>query len=195
MEGAGRPGAQARIHRPEPKGNAMALSIVPAARIAAFVSLATLAGCADMAQRTPPGAPLAQVESQYGKPDFTCPLPNGGQRVIWTQQPLGQYAWGANVGADGKIDRIQRLLTNENFRQLSEGVWSAERVRCEYGPPAQIDTVGLPNVRQVVWSYRYRESDSWNSLMYVYMGRDGTQVTHHHPGPDPMYELGGNDRN
>jgi hypothetical protein len=172
----------------------MALSNTQVARVAALTLLAALAGCADMAQRTPPGSALVQVESQYGKPNFTCRLPNGSERVIWTQQPLGQYAWGANVAPDGKIDRVERLLTDEHFRVLSEGVWTAERLRCEFGPPARIDTVGLPSVRQVVWSYRYRENDSWNSLMYVYMGREGDQVTHHNPGPDPMYEMGGNDR-
>ncbi|WP_233238452.1 hypothetical protein [Bordetella sp. LUAb4] len=149
-----------------------------------------------MAARVPPGAPLTQVEAEYGRPNFTCertspgpgPGREGGQRVIWTQQPLGQYAWGANVGPDGRIDRVERLLTDEHFKLLSDGDWPADRVRCEFGPPAIIDQVGLPSVRQVVWSYRYRENDVWNSLMYVYMGRDGDRVTRHHPGPDPMYE-------
>ena len=157
-------------------------------RTAAVLLAILLAGCADMAARTPPGSPLSQVTAQYGNPNFGCPLPSGGTRVIWTQQPLGQYAWGANVGPDGRIDRIQRLLTDEHFRVLSEGYWPPERVRCEFGPPAIIDEVGLPSVRQVVWSYRYREDDSWNSLMYVYMGRNGDHVTRHHPGPDPMYD-------
>nr|WP_156774099.1 hypothetical protein [Bordetella bronchialis] len=147
-----------------------------------------LAGCADMAARTPPDTPLSQVVAQYGQPNFTCPLPNGGQRVIWTQQPLGQFAWGGNVGPDGRIDKVERLLTDRHFAVLSQGDWPANRVLCEFGPPAIVDEVGLPSVRQVVWSYRYRENDSWNSLMYVYMGRKGDRVTRHHPGPDPMYD-------
>jgi hypothetical protein len=161
----------------------------------AFLTLALslLAGCADMAASTPPDTPLSQVIAKYGRPNFTCPLPNGGQRVIWTQQPLGQYAWGGNVGPDGRIDRVVPILTDAHFDVLSHGDWPAERVRCEFGPPARIDEVGLPNVRQVVWSYRYRENDTWNSLMYVYMGRNGDKVTRHHPGPDPMYERNGND--
>jgi hypothetical protein len=159
-----------------------------AAAILAGSLLALLAGCADMAASTPPGTPLSQVVAKYGQPNFTCPLPNGGQRVIWTQQPLGQYAWGGNVSPDGRIDRVERLLTDAHFNILSEGDWSANRVLCEFGPPAIVDEVGLPSVRQVVWSYRYRENDSWNSLMYVYMGRKGDRVTRHHPGPDPMYD-------
>lgn len=146
-----------------------------------------MAGCATVEQRIPPGSPLAAAQAELGQPNFTC-TQNGKQRVIWTQQPMGQYAWGANVGTDGKIDRITSLLTTENFRQLGEGSWSAERVRCEFGPPARIEEVGLPSVREVVWSYRFKENQAWDSLMYVYMGRNGDRVTHFHPGPDPMYD-------
>jgi hypothetical protein len=163
------------------------LPYVFAGRAAAGALLALLAACADMST-TPPGTPLSQVESKYGRPNFTCPLPGGGQRVIWTQQPLGQFAWGANVAPDGNVDRVSRLLTDDHFRVLSEGVWTPDRLRCEFGPPARIDEVGLPNVRQVVWAYRYRQDGVWNSLMYVYMGKEGDRLTHFHPGPDPMYE-------
>lgn len=159
-----------------------------ASRAAAAALLLTLAACADMAASVAPGAPLAQVEASYGKPNFTCPLPDGGERAIWTQQPLGQYAWGANVAPDGRVDRVTRVLTDEHFNVLAQGDWTPQQVRCEFGPPAKIDEVGLPSVRQIVWSYRYRQDDSWNSLMYVYMGKDGDRVTHYHPGPDPMYE-------
>ncbi|ARP92523.1 hypothetical protein CAL14_05185 [Bordetella genomosp. 9] len=167
-------------------GRRLAARLAAAALAAALA--AGLAGCADMAARTPPNTPLSQVVAEYGRPNFTCPLPGGGQRVIWTQQPLGQYAWGGNVGPDGRIDRVVPILTDAHFAILSEGVWTPDRVRCEFGPPAIIDEVGLPSVRQVVWSYRYRENDVWNSLMYVYMGRNGDRVTRHHPGPDPMYD-------
>ncbi len=154
---------------------------------AAAALAALLAACTSMEQ-LPPGTPLAQVETQYGRPNFECPLANGGRRVIWTQQPLGQYAWGANVGPDGRVDRIVPLLTDEHFRVLDTGNWTPDRVRCEFGPPAEITEAGLGEKREVVWSYRYKENSVWNSLMYVYMGRQGDHVTHHHPGPDPMYD-------
>ncbi|ETH39010.1 hypothetical protein L547_3298 [Bordetella pertussis H918] len=149
--------------------------------------LAALAACANLNQ-VPPGTPLADVQAQFGAPNFACDLPNGGQRVIWTQQPYGQFAWGANVGPDGRVDRVVEVLTDEHFKVLGTGTWTADQVRCEFGPPAEIKQVGLPSVRQVVWSYRYRESRVWNSLMYVYMGREGDRVTRFHPGPDPMYD-------
>ncbi|MBR8653523.1 hypothetical protein KDH83_09425 [Achromobacter sp. Marseille-Q0513] len=159
-----------------------------AARIAlAAGALLALSACANLAQ-VAPGTPLADVQARFGRPNFECPQANGGRRVIWTQQPMGQYAWGANVGADGKVDRVLPLLTDPHFKVLETGTWSPDRVRCEFGPPARIDEAGLGEKREVVWSYRYKENSVWNSLMYVYMGRDGSGVTHFHPGPDPMYD-------
>lgn len=158
-----------------------------AGRALAIAATAALAACANPTQ-VPPGSPLASVTSQLGQPNFACPMADGGQRVIWTQQPYGQYAWGANVRPDGRIDQVRPILTDAHFKLLATGTWTADQVRCEFGPPAEIDQVGLPSVREVVWSYRYKQSGVWNSLMFVYMGRDGQQVTRFHPGPDPMFE-------
>lgn len=149
---------------------------------------AGLAACQGMEKKVQPGTPLAAVEAEYGRPDFTCTRPDGRQRVIWTLQPNGQYAWGTDVNGDGRIVRMEALLTDEHFRRLGTGTWTPDQVQCEFGPPAQIDEVGLPSVRQVVWSYRYKQDDVWFSLMYVYFGHDGSHVTNFHPGPDPRYE-------
>jgi hypothetical protein len=157
--------------------------------LATAFSTVALAGCATL-DKVPPHTPLAQIESQFGRPNAICPLAGGGHRVIWTQQPMGQYGWAANVGPDGVADQVLPILTDEHFALLAQGDWPAERVRCEFGPPADIRGVGLPSVYEEVWAYRYRESKAWNSLMYVYMGRDGSRMTHYHPGPDPMYERG-----
>ena len=145
-----------------------------------------LAGCASITA-TPPGTPLAQVTAQFGAPTLECTDRQGHDRVIWSQQPLGQYAWGATVDAHGRVQGIEPILTDEHFQVLKQGVWTAEQVRCEFGPPALIDSAGLPSVRQIVWNYRYKQDHVWDSLMYVFMGPDGRQVTKFHPGPDPMY--------
>jgi hypothetical protein len=155
--------------------------------IGAGAGLSLLGACANMAN-TPPGTPLAQVEAEYGRPGFSCPAENGGQRLVWSQQPYGQYAWGTNVDAAGVTDKIQPLLTDQHFSRLASGTWTPDRVRCEFGPPAEISTVGLPSSTQIVWSYRYRQAGAWNSLMHVYFGMDGEKVSRFHPGPDPMYD-------
>lgn len=146
-----------------------------------------LAGCANMVT-IPPGTPLAQVEAQFGPPTLQCTNRDGEQRVIWSRQPMGQFAWGTNLNAAGEIQGIVPLLTDEHFQVLRQGTWTPSQVRCEFGPPAIIDSVGLPSVRQIVWSYRYLQDHVWNSLMFVYFGHDGSHVTRFHPGPDPKYE-------
>jgi len=150
--------------------------------------LAALSACTTMVQDVPPGTPLATVQAGYGQPNFGCTRPDGTRRVIWTQQPLGQYAWGSDLTADGRVVRMEAILTDEHFARLKEGSWTAEQVQCEFGPPASVREVGLPSVREVVWAYRYRQDQVWNSLMYVYLGRNGDRVTRFHPGPDPMYD-------
>jgi hypothetical protein len=154
---------------------------------ASALLLVLLAGCANMAD-TPPGTPLQQVEAKYGRPTYSCTGENGAQHLIWSQQPNGQYAWGAHVDSAGNIDKITPLLTDEHFKLLAQGTWTQQQVMCEFGPPAQVSTVGLPSSSQLVWSYRYREASAWNSLMYVYFGTDGAKVPRFHPGPDPMFD-------
>lgn len=146
-----------------------------------------LAGCVSIAS-APPGTPLTEVVAQFGAPTLQCVDRQGQARAVWSGQPLGQYAWGTTVDAQGRIQGIESILTDEHFKVLKQGEWTPDQVRCAFGPPALIETVGLPSVRQVVWSYRYKQDHVWNSLMYVYFGRDGVRVTQFHPGPDPMYD-------
>src|SRR5690625_94128 len=146
-----------------------------------------LGACANLSD-VPQNTPLAEVEAQFGKPNFSCTTREGTPRVIWTMQPLGQYAWGSNVNDDNTVEEIIPLLTTKNFKKLDEGTWHADDVLCEYGPPALDEPVGLPSVRQQVWSYRYKENGAWNSLLHVYFERGSDKVTKYHSGPDPMFE-------
>ncbi|MFA5520899.1 MAG: hypothetical protein WCY98_07155 [Castellaniella sp.] len=152
-----------------------------------LASCLILAGCASLVD-VAPGTPLAEVQARFGAPSFSCTTANGQLRVIWTTQPNGQLAWGSNVDAAGRTERMEPLLTSERFRRLETGVWNKDSVRCEFGPPAEIGPVGLPASRQEVWSYRFKENHVWNSLMHIYFDPHTERVTRHHPGPDPMYE-------
>jgi len=117
-----------------------------------------------------------------------CTAPDGGQTLVWSTQPYGQTAWRTHVNTQGRVAAIRPIFTDAEFETLRTGVWTQQDVLCAFGPPAERSSVGLPSVRQIVWSYRYRQSGVWNSLMYVYFGHDGARVTNLHPGPDPLYE-------
>ena len=153
----------------------------------AILLVLTLGGCAQL-QSTKPGTPVADVIKQFGKPTTICRNPDGTGRLVWSLQPFGRYAWGTNTTADNTVGQITQVLTDAHFELLSTGVWSDERVRCEFGPPANIE--GIAKGNEKVWAYRYYESSVWYSMMYVYMGPDGNLANRHHPGPDPALLLG-----
>lgn len=157
----------------------------------AAVTVAGLSGCA-VVQSTPPGTPLDAVTAKFGAPTTTCKNTDGTTRMLWTQQPQGETAYATTVGRDGKVGAFQQMLTDANFERMKEGVWPMERVLCEFGPPQRVERAGLGSMNEVVWSYRYMQSETWYSLMYVYLGADGKQVTRFHPGPDPEHTVWGN---
>lgn len=146
-----------------------------------------LAGCTSMAN-LPAGSTLAAVEAQYGKAGTVCQRDDGSQRMVWSTQPLGQYAWGTNVNTAGVIDRITLVLSDPNFQQLGSGNWTEAQVICEFGPPAEISWVGLPSSSHKVFSYRYKQNGAWDSLMYVYFDKYSGLVNRFHAGPDPLFE-------
>lgn len=155
--------------------------------ISATVTLLVLGACTSM-HDIPPGTPLSEVQARYGAPTVDCPGSGGTRSLIWSTQPMGQYAWASQVGGDGKLGAVEQILTDAAFRQVKVGVWNEEQLVCAFGPPAEKSLVGLPGSRQTVWSYRYREAGAWNSLMHVYLSDAGV-VQNLHPGPDPMYEV------
>ena len=154
-----------------------------------FLLALGLGGCAQI-QSVQPGTPAAEVALKFGDPIVVCRKSGGTERLIWTTQPMGQYAFGTDTNKDRSVGEIKQLLTDAHFEVLATGQWSSQQVLCEFGPPASGQGIAKGDER--VWAYRYKQDSTWNSLMYVYMGADGKEVTHFHPGPDP-WSLGGGD--
>ena len=149
--------------------------------------LATAAGCAQIAG-VKPGTPLTVVEKHFGAPTTICPTADGTKRAIWSQQPMGEFAFATTIDSESRVGEFEQVLTDQSFEKLGQGVWTPEQVLCEFGPPEKIDKVGLPGDLKIVWSYRYRQNGVWYSLMYVFFGTDGKAVTQFFAGPDPMFE-------
>ena len=153
----------------------------------AAAGCALLLGACSSMKDIPPGTALADVQARYGAPTVACPLENGARRLIWSSQPMGQYAWATIVSPEEQVGPVEQILTDAAFKQVKQGEWNKARLQCTFGPPAEISTVGLPGSRSLIWSYRYKQAGAWNSLMHFYFSEDG-RVTRLHPGPDPFYE-------
>lgn len=150
--------------------------------------ITTLTACATY-RDVAPNAPLAEATRIMGQPNYSCDRDDGGKHLVWSYQPMGQYIYGADVGADGRlIGSVYSAMTEQNFKRLDTGVWSRQDVLCEFGVPAETETLGLGEKREEIWSYRFKQNNHWHRLLHIYLGRDGQQVTRWHTGPDPLYE-------
>lgn len=153
--------------------------------------LGALGGCANITA-VPAGTPVAEILQKFGQPIADCPRQDGGKRLVWTTQPSGQFAFGADINKAGAlVAPVQQVLTDAQFDALGQGKWTQQQVLCQFGPPSNIEGVAKNN--ETVWAYRYKQSGVWPSMMFVYFDSKGEAVTHFHPGPDP-WSLGGGDR-
>jgi hypothetical protein len=145
-----------------------------------------LSACAPLFRQAPPvGTPLPGVMAALGQPAASYPLPDGGQVLEYRGQPMGQFQHMARIGADGRLQSFEQVLTSENFAKVKIGQWTKDDILRNYGRPAEVSRVAFHNYE--VWSYRYKEAGVWNSLMSVHFDQQGV-VQQMLNGPDPMYD-------
>jgi hypothetical protein len=144
-----------------------------------------LAGCAAM-MRTPPvpGDTLETVRAKFGEPSAIHALPSG-QVLEYATGPFGQFTWMARMGPDGRLLAFEQVLGELGFGRIKIDQASKAEVALTLGRPAERSYLALSDLE--VWSYRYKESGVWNSMMHVHFDRNGI-VRKMISGPDPMYE-------
>ena len=147
-----------------------------------------LAGCAHPwnTVNIAPGTPREQVIAQAGQPVRVLPLPGGGQRMQYTLQPLGRYAFMVDLDPAGRVTSARQVLTAPNFQRIEAGRWTRDDVEREFGPPAMIEHVG--SFQGDVLAYRWAEHNE-PMFYWVYVDASGV-VQRAHPG---MEFLNGND--
>ena len=125
-----------------------------------------------------PGATRAEVVAQAGQPLRVLPLPGGGERMQYTLQPLGRYAFMVDLDAGGHVVRSRQVLTEAEFNRIQPG-WSRADVEREFGPPASTDRVSSFN--GTVMTYRWRDAGGSDMFYWVYLDPRGV-VQRSHPG-------------
>ena len=65
---------------------------------------------------------------------------------------MGHHTWFVDVDPNGKIVKIEQVLTELNFSHITPGM-TQDEVRQRLGRPSE--TQGLGRSRGVVWNYRY----------------------------------------
>lgn len=154
-------------------------------KIATLAAALVLGGCAGLVREFPvPGDSVDAVRAKMGQPQAVYPE-GGGQLLEYTTQPMGQFAWMAHVGPDGRLTAFEQVLTGEKFATIKVDQATKEDVLRTIGHPAEVSALPLRDLE--VWSYRYKESGVWNSMMHVHFDRNGI-VRQMLNGPDRMYD-------
>jgi hypothetical protein len=148
----------------------------------AFVGAALLLGaCAHpwYTMDLPPGSTREQVIARAGAPLKEVPLPDGGRRMQYTLQPMGQYAFMVDLDAAGRVVRSRQVLTEASFGRIEPGRWTAADIDREFGPPARIDAVA--SFPGQVLTYRWKDTANTDMFYWVYVDAQGV-VQRAHPG-------------
>jgi hypothetical protein len=88
----------------------------------------------------------------------------------------------ARIDSSGKLISYEQVLTNQKFATLKPGIATKEDVLHTVGAPSE--TSYLPLSQLEVWSYPYKESGVWDSMMHVHFDKSGI-VRRLESGPDP----------
>jgi hypothetical protein len=159
--------------------------MVKMTQIAAIAMALVLSGCAGFIRHIPsPGDPVSVVTAKMGQP--TAVYPEGaGQELEFATGPYGQFTWMAHIGPDGRMVSIEQVLTGEKFATIKVDKSTKADVLRTIGHPAETSRVALHDYE--VWTYRYKESGVWDSVMYVHFDHNGI-VRMMLNGPDPLYD-------
>lgn len=126
-----------------------------------------------------PGTPRDEVIARAGQPRAVVPLADGGQRLQYSLQPMGQYAFMVDLDAAGRVVRSRQVLTEQEFNRIEPGRWTRADVLREFGPPARVD--GVASFQGSVLTYRWRDIGGGDMFYWVYVDPQGV-VRRAHPG-------------
>jgi hypothetical protein len=144
-------------------------------------SVALLFGCAgnpftgyDIA----PGTAREAVIARMGQPQRVVRLPTG-ERLQYSLQPGGRYAWMVDLDATGKVVQVRQVLTQANFNRIETGKWTRDDVEREFGRPAWVD--GVASWKGPIMTYRWRDTQGSDMFYWVYLDERNV-VQRAHPG-------------
>jgi hypothetical protein len=145
------------------------------------VFVAILAGCAAFGPTLQPGEPEQSVLAALGQP--THRYQDGPDHLLeYTTGPWGQQTYMARIDPSGKLISYEQVLTTQKFSTIKTGAATKEDVLRIVGAPSE--TAYFPLSSLEAWSYSYKESGVWDSMMHIYFDKAGI-VRRMENGPDP----------
>ena len=143
-----------------------------ALRLAALLCAATLAGCAGYGAGLVPGRSTADdVLRTMGLPAQQWTNADGSRQFAYPRGPMGVHTHMVSVDRDGRLQRIDNVLDEEDFARIHPGMTQDEVLRT-IGPPWPGWTVYFKARDELVWEWRY--CDVWAQYARFDVLFDGT---------------------
>jgi hypothetical protein len=153
-------------------------SLVPTAGAACVLGLAACA----TGYNLQPGASRDEVMSSMGRPTAVVKLPTGNERLQYSLQPAGQYAYMVDLDSNGRMVSLHQVLNANDLGRLNTvgiGQWTRADVEREYGRPAHIEHVASWDGD--IMTYRWNEGPGMDRFYWVYLDPQNV-VRRAHPG-------------
>jgi hypothetical protein len=136
-----------------------------------IAGLTALAGCANFGPGSVNvGESEAQVVAKLGPP--THRYQDGNGRLLeYSGRYGGQETYMARIGPDNRLISYEQVLTDQKFGTIKPDQASKNDVLRIVGAPIATSYLALPDLE--VWSYPYKQSGAWNSVMHIHFDRNG----------------------
>ncbi len=145
------------------------------------VACSALAACATPQSLTP-GTTLDQARAKLGNPTASYPLAGGGTRLQYSNQPFDQSVWNADFDAQGRLARVEQMMSDDAFSRVQSGKDTRNEVLRDFGQPAEAFDYRLRN--ESAWMYRYLTHGGFKAAMFIYFDPAGV-VKRTETGLDP----------
>lgn len=121
-----------------------------------------------------PGSPESQARSALGTPAAEYDNADGTHQLVYPRGPLGTETYMVFLRG-GAVQRVEQVLTDDNFYRIQAGVTTGEEVRRMIGPPYRV--VRFDNLKQNAWDYRFRDSWGYLAIFSVMVDDRGVVAT------------------
>lgn len=150
-------------------------------RMLLLAAASVLAACATP-KSLAPGTSLDEARARLGNPTGSYSLPAGGTRLQYSNQPFDQSVWNADFDAQGRLARVEQVMSDAAFARVRSGKDTRDDVLRDFGRPA--DTFFYKLRDESAWMYRYFTHGGFKAAMFVYFDPAGV-VKRTETGLDP----------
>ncbi|WPB56078.1 hypothetical protein [Xylophilus sp. GOD-11R] len=112
----------------------------------------------------------ATVQARLGTPTASFPLPEGGQRLQYSQMPAGYQVWNYDFDTSGRLIRQDQALRYDNFNRIVQGQTREDEILRTYGRPMRI--VKVATFDGPIWDYRFSDINN-PRIISIHIDRAG----------------------